>query len=171
MSAPDEARSSLAALAGLLAPGVPAVAAQVLRAYDHPEAYVREFADRLQDRGIEEPFAGLAWISLVDALAEYDLLAEFDWKEDAHEIRARLGSLASRPPVDPWVLIEDAEWGLLTADFLAACGRHYAEVGAALAVLDIESDCYPVVCLRAAQTDRLTALAAQAGCVAVPLGA
>lgn len=171
MSAPDEARSSLAALAALLAPGTPAVADQVLRAHDHPEAYVRDFADRLEERGIEQPFAGLAWIALVDALDEFGLLAEFDWKEDAQEIRARLDTLASRPSVDPWTLFDDAEWALPTADFLAVCGRHYGEVGAALAVLDIESDCYPVVCLGAAQTDRLTALAARAGHVALPLGA
>ncbi|MDP5315879.1 hypothetical protein P8A21_38375 [Streptomyces poriferorum] len=46
---------------------------------------------------------------------------------------------------------------------LRRCGRHYADVGAAPAVLDIESDCYPVVGLRAARVQELTVLAKRAG--------
>ncbi|WP_443065196.1 DUF6630 family protein [Streptomyces sp. NBC_01336] len=46
---------------------------------------------------------------------------------------------------------------------LRHCGRHYADVGAAPAVLDIESDCYPVVCLPAARVQELTVLAKRAG--------
>nr|WP_282688420.1 hypothetical protein [Streptomyces sp. CC216B] len=65
----------------------------------------------------------------------------------------------------------EADASTLPADeFLHACGRHYREIGAALAVLDIDSDCYPVVGLRAARTDELTALAARAGFSAYELG-
>ncbi|MFJ5868462.1 DUF6630 family protein [Streptomyces parvus] len=167
----DPIRASLAAIAALLAPAHPDVAEEVLRAHDSPHDYVSAFADRLNDRGIDEPVDGLAWIALVDALAAHGLLAEFDWKEDPQEIRAQLRKLESRPSVDPWVLFETDATTLPTDEFLSACGRHYREIGAALAVLDIDSDCYPVVGLRAARTDELTALAARAGFFAYALGA
>ncbi|WP_405617827.1 DUF6630 family protein [Streptomyces sp. NBC_01508] len=164
------ALTSLTGAAALLAPDLPAVAEQVRHAHEDPEGYVRTYADRLEDRGIGEPFPGLAWISLVDALDEHKLLAEFDWKEDADEIRCRLRGLASRPSVDPWVLFDEGETELPTHDFLEACGRHYREVGAALVVLDIESDCYPVACLRARRADELVSLAKDAGLAVWPLG-
>ncbi|MFF8965735.1 DUF6630 family protein [Streptomyces globisporus] len=168
----DQVRASLAEIAALLAPAHPGVAEEVLRAHDSPHAYVSAFADRLDDRGIDEPFEGLAWIALVDALAAHGLLAEFDWKEDPQEIRARLRKLESRPSVDPWDLFEAHATTILPSDgFLHACGRHYREIGAALAVLDIDSDCYPVVGLRAARADELTALAARAGFPVHHLGA
>ncbi|MFF6908934.1 DUF6630 family protein [Streptomyces sp. NPDC012389] len=169
--AADDARAALAAIASLLAPAHPDVAEEVLRAYDSPHDYVSAFGDRLDERGIDEPVDNLAWIALIDALYARGLLAEFDWKEDAQEIRSQLRSLESRPSVDPWVLLEDQELLLPTEAFLHACGRHYRETGAALAVLDIESDCYPVVGLRAARAEELTALAARAGFPVRHLGA
>ncbi|MFJ6615128.1 DUF6630 family protein [Streptomyces sp. NPDC091289] len=164
-------RTSLAEIASLLAPARPAVAEEVLRAHDSPHDYVSAFAGRLAGRGIEEPVDNLAWIALIDALDAHGLLAEFDWKEDAQEIRGRLRKLESRPSVDPWVLVDAEEMLLPTERFLHACGRRYREIGAALAVLDIESDCYPVVGLRAARADELTALAARAGFPVLHLGA
>ncbi|MFI5903265.1 DUF6630 family protein [Streptomyces cyaneofuscatus] len=169
--ATDDARAALAAIASLLAPAHPSVADEVLRAHDSPHAYVSAFGDRLDLRGIDEPVDNLAWIALIDGLAARGLLAEFDWKEDAQEIRSQLRSLDSRPSVDPWVLFEDEEMLLPAEAFLHACGRHYRETGAALAVLDIASDCYPVVGLRAARTEELTTLAARAGLPVHHLGA
>ncbi|MEV4876677.1 DUF6630 family protein [Streptomyces cyaneofuscatus] len=168
---PEDARAALAAIASLLAPAHPDVAEEVLRAHDSPHDYVDAFGDRLDRRGIDEPVDNLAWIALIDALDARGLLAEFDWKEDAQEIRSRLRSLESRPSVDPWVLFDDEETLLPTEAFLHACGRHYREIGAALAVLDIESDCYPVVGLRAARGKELTALAACPGFPVHHLGA
>ncbi|MCX4849903.1 DUF6630 family protein [Streptomyces sp. NBC_00893] len=170
MSSTETVRMSLEALASLLAPAHPDVAEQVLHAHDDPEGYVRKHADQLGERCIHEPVAELAWIALVDALFDHRLLAEFDWKEDPQEIRAQLRMLVSRPSVDPWVLFEADEMSLPAREFLTACGRHYRDVGAALAVLDIESDCYPVVCMRAAQVEELTKLAGRAGYTARGLG-
>ncbi|GAA1307451.1 hypothetical protein GCM10009647_027840 [Streptomyces sanglieri] len=99
------------------------------------------------------------------------MLAECDWKEQPTQIRARLEKLASRPSVDPWVLFGARDMRLRTAAFLEACGRHYRDVGATLAVLDTDSDCYPVVCLRAARAGELTALAGPAGIAVRILGA
>ncbi|MFI1019092.1 hypothetical protein [Streptomyces sp. NPDC020965] len=171
MPGTDTSRTSLAAIAALLAPDRPAVAEQVLHAHDDPTGYVRAYAARLADRGIDGPFPALAWIALVDALDEHRLLAEFDWKEDPEEIRSRLGALVSRPSVDPWVLVETEEMLLPTDEFLHACGRHYREIGAALVVLDIDSDCCPVVCLRGARVAELVSLATRAGFTAEVLGA
>ncbi|MFE2294081.1 hypothetical protein [Streptomyces sp. NPDC059452] len=168
---PDAIRAALAAIASLLAPAHPAVAEEVLQAHDSPHDYVSAFGDRLDQRGIDEPVDNLAWIALIDALDAHGLLAEFDWKEDAQEIRARLTELESRPSADPWVLFGAEETLLPTESFLHACGRHYREVGAALAVLGIESDCHPVVGLPAARTDELTSLAARAGFPLEHLGA
>ncbi|WP_405634063.1 hypothetical protein OG543_00475 [Streptomyces sp. NBC_01178] len=174
MSDPRDAgtvRTSLAEIASLLAPAHPGVADEVLRAHDDPNGYVSAFEDRLEERGIDEPVDNLPWIALIDALAARGLLAEFDWKEDAEEVRAQLGALESRPSPDPWTLSEPAGTSLPTYDFLHACGRRYREIGAALAVLDIDSDCYPVVGLRAARADELTALAGRAGFPVEHLGA
>ncbi|WP_405639861.1 hypothetical protein [Streptomyces uncialis] len=167
----DAERTSLAAVAALLAPALPAVAEQVLHAYDDPEGYVRRHAARLADRGIDAPFPALPWIALVDALEEHRLLAEFDWKEAPEEIRSGLRGLDSRPSIDPWVLFDAEEMLLPTARFLRACGRHYREIGAALVVLDIDSDCCPVVCLRGARAKELVSLATRAGFTAKVLGA
>ncbi|MEI5031924.1 hypothetical protein RB201_00585 [Streptomyces sp. S1A(2023)] len=167
----DAIRAALAAIASLLAPAHPAVAEEALRAHDSPHDYVSAFGDRLEGRGIDEPVENLAWIALIDALGAHGLLAEFDWKEGAQEIRAQLRKLESRPSVDPWVLFEAEETLLPTEKFLHACGRRYREIGAALAVLDIASDCYPVVGLRAARADELTGLAARAGFPVQHLGA
>ncbi|MFE9459589.1 hypothetical protein [Streptomyces californicus] len=176
MSDPHDAgiaRASLAEIAALLAPAHPEVADEVLRAHDDPEGYVSAFAGRLDDRGVDEPVDDLPWIALIDALTDRGLLAEFDWKEDAEEIRARLAALESRPSADPWALFAPAEAALPTYDFLHACGRRYREVGAALAVLDIDSDsdCYPVVGLPAARADELALLADRAGFPVEHLGA
>lgn len=168
--APGGVLDSLTAVAALLAPDHPAVAEQTRLAHEDPEGYVRTYAGRLGNRGIDEPFPGLAWIALVDALHEHKLLAEFDWKEDADEIRLRLKGLASSPSIDPWTLFEKKESRLPTHDFLQACGRHYREIGAALVVLDIESDCYPVAGLRARRLDELISLAKGTGFALRPLG-
>ncbi|WP_329594628.1 hypothetical protein OG195_38415 [Streptomyces sp. NBC_01362] len=171
MSGTDAVRTSLAAVASLLAPARPAVGERVLLAHDHPERYVNTYAAQLANRGIDGPVPNLARTALVDALGEHRLLAECDWKEQPAEIRARLEKLASRPSVDPWVLFGARDMRLRTAAFLEACGRHYRDVGATLAVLDTDSDCYPVVCLRAARAGELTALAGPAGIAVRILGA
>ncbi|MEV0573418.1 DUF6630 family protein [Streptomyces sp. NPDC050392] len=170
MSVADDTRTSLAAAAALLAPAHQAVGDRVLHAVDDPGAYVLAHAGALADRGIDAPVPDLAWIALIDALADHRLLAELDWKEDSAEIRSQLRGLDSRPSVDPWALFEEGDMRLPTHEFLETCGRHYREVGGALVVLDIESDCYPVVGLRAARVEELTALAARAGFTARPLG-
>ncbi|GLY39908.1 hypothetical protein Amsp01_059310 [Amycolatopsis sp. NBRC 101858] len=167
MTAP--ARDALVAVATLLAPDAPEVAARAAAALDDQDAYLREHADRLDDRGIDEPFPLLPWIALVDALTEHGLLAEVDWKEAPDEIAGQLRALRSAPRADElWTSLGESE--LPTYEFLETAGDRLRETGTALAVLDIESDCYPLVLLPAARAGDLVALAEAAGFTAAPLG-
>ncbi|WP_326834877.1 DUF6630 family protein [Amycolatopsis rhabdoformis] len=155
-------RDALAAVAALLAPNSAAVSARALAARDDPDAYLRDHADRLDDRGIDEPFEGLPWIALVDALDDHGLLAEVDWKEAADEIVGRLRKLSSAPRADE-LWDELAASDLPTFEFLEAAGERLLTLGTALGVLDIESDCYPLVLLPADRADDLMERATEAG--------
>jgi hypothetical protein len=160
---PTSASDALAAIATLLAPGAPDVAAQVAHAHTDPHGYLHTHAGRLDERGIDEPEPELAWIALVNALTDHGLLAEVDWKEAAEDIVARLRDLQSSPPPEAWAWTADIDTGLPTYDFLQLAGTELRHKGTALAVLDIESDCYPLVLLPAARSDELVSLATTAG--------
>ncbi|QKV73400.1 hypothetical protein [Amycolatopsis sp. Hca4] len=160
MTAP--ARAALVAVATLLAPGVPQVAEHAAAAFDDQDAFLRAHAARLDERGIDEPFPLLPWIALVDVLTDHGLLAEFDGKEDPGEIVGGLRALRSAPAGDdPWTSLATSE--LSTYDFLEHAGNRLHDNGTALVVLDIESDCYPLVLVPAERGDELVGLAAAAG--------
>ncbi|WNV86283.1 DUF6630 family protein [Umezawaea sp. Da 62-37] len=164
------ARDALAALAALLAPGLPDVADRVTSAHDDPGGYLRTHADRLDDRGVDEPIPNLAWIALVDALTDHGLLAEVDWKEEPEEVTARLRALRSTPDASAWTWLDGTDTEIPTYDFLELAGDGLHAAGTALAVLDIESDCYPLVLLPSTQGPDLVDLAAAAGFRADVLG-
>ncbi|WP_424186960.1 DUF6630 family protein [Actinokineospora sp. G85] len=155
-------RDALLAVAALLAPTKPDVAARAAAAVDDPAGFVAAHADSLDDRGIDAPFPGLPWIALVDALAEHGLLAEVDWKEDPTEVLGLLARLSSHPIPRDWA--EGVDMAVPTHEFLAAAGDQVREhTTKALAVLDIESDCHPLVFVPADRAADLTRLAAEAG--------
>lgn len=167
MTAP--ARDALVAVATLLAPEAPQVRTLPAAAIDDAGAYVAEHADRLDNRGIDEPFPLLPWIALIDALADHGLLAEVDWKEAADEIAGQLRALGSAPSADElWTSLAQSE--LPTHEFLETAGGRLLGTGTALAVLDIESDCYPLVLLPATRADDLVASAKAAGFTAEVFG-
>lgn len=155
-------RDALAGIARLLAPGEPEVAERVLRAYDAPEAYLSEHADRLEERGIDTPIDNLAWIALVDSLDDHHLLGEVDWKEAPEDIRYALDQLTSRPADEVWAW-HDPEEHFFTHDFLERAGEHTYAAGKALVLLDIESDCYPLAYLPVARVAVLIELGTDAG--------
>lgn len=168
---PSPPRAALLALATLLAPGIPDVPERVMNAHDDPDGYLRTHTDRLDDRGIDEPIPELAWIALVDALTDHDLLAEVDWKEAADEIVAQLRELRSSPAEpESWAWFAEVADDLPTYDFLERAGDALRANGTTLAVLDIESDCYPLVLLPNSQADDLRQLAATTGFTAGILG-
>ncbi|MFJ6671394.1 DUF6630 family protein [Actinosynnema sp. NPDC091369] len=165
-------RDALVGLAALLAPDAPDVAERVAAAHDDPDGYLRTHADRLDDRGIDEPIAELAWIALVDALTDHDLLAEVDWKEAADEIVAQLRALRSSPSgAAAWVWFDRADEDVPAYDFLERAGAELRATGTALVVLDIESDCYPLVLLPEDRVDALLDLSGATPFTASVLGA
>lgn len=169
---PPTARDALIAVAALLAPDEPDVADRVAHAHDDPNAYLQAHADRLDERGIDEPVPDLAWIALVDALTDHDLLAEVDWKESARDIVAQLRELRSSPSQpEVWAWVDHTDTDLPTYDFLELAGDKLRGAGTALAVLDIESDCYPLVLLPAVRASELVDLATTAGFTADVLAA
>jgi hypothetical protein len=95
-------RDALVAVAALPAPDVPEVAGRAAAAHDDPGAHPAAHTDQLDERGIDEPIPELAWIALVDALADHDLPAEVDWREAADETVGRLQALRSAPPGEAW---------------------------------------------------------------------
>ena len=165
-------RDALIGLAALLAPDAPDVADRVAGAHDDPDGYLRTHADRLDERGIDEPIPELAWIALVDALTDHDLLAEVDWKEAADEIVAQLRALRSGPSgADAWAWFGQADGDVPAYDFLDRAGAELWTTGTALVVLDIESDCYPLVLLPTDRVDALLDLAGATPFTASVLGA
>jgi hypothetical protein len=171
---PLSAREALIAIATLVAPDRPEVGAEVASAFDDPDGYVGAHAERLAERGIDDPdvVPGLPWIVLVNALTDHGLLAEVDWKESADEIVVELRELRSHPAEpDAWAWLEGAgDDDLATYDFLEVAARELRAAGTALVHLDIVSDCYPLVFVPADRSGELAGLAAAAGYEADLLG-
>jgi uncharacterized protein DUF6630 len=165
---PSTPRDALTAIAELLAPGEPAVAERAAHAHDDPDGYVRAHAAQLDLRGIDEPEPNLAWIALIDALDDHGLLAEVDWREADGDVVEQLRELRSSPAPEAWAWWPERN-ELATYEFLQLAGDRLRAGGTALAVLDIESDCYPLVLLPAARATELVALATAAGFVAEQL--
>ena len=77
-------------------------------------------------------------------------------------ITGRLRALRYAPAADElWPDLARSE--LPTHEFLEAAGSRLRGTGTALAVLDIESDCHPLVLLPATRAGELAGLAAAAG--------
>jgi hypothetical protein len=156
------ARDALVAIATLLAPDRPLVAAHATEAHDDPPAYVRHHAARLDERDITEPIPLLPWIAVVNALTDDDLLAEVDWKESPDEVVWGLRRLRSSPR-DAWDWFADTEFHVRTDEFLRITAEHLRDAGVALSWLDIDTDGYPLVMTPAPRTTELNNLAKLAG--------
>lgn len=161
---PSTVRDALIAIATLLASDDPDVADRVANAHDDSDAYVRAHAEQLYWRGIDEPIADLAWIALVDALTDHGLLAEVDWKESPEEIVAQLKAVRSSPArPEAWAWVNHTGTDRPTYDFLELAGNKLRAADTVLAMLDIDSDCYPLVLLPADRATELVELATAAG--------
>jgi hypothetical protein len=153
------ARDGLIAIAGLLAPDQPEVAHRATAAHDDPAGYVQRHAARLDNRGITEPVPILPWIALIDALRDYRLVAEIDWKEGPEEVVRALRGLRSSPR-DGWDWFGDDErFHVRTEVFLRMTAENLRPTGVSLSSLDIDSDCCPLVLPPAARTTELNNLA------------
>lgn len=160
-------RAALLTLSEKLSAGHEHVVGEVVQAWDHPELYVEQWGDRLENRGIYEPIPDLAWIALVDALDELGLVWEIDWKQEAETILFAVGSLLDRRD---W-LLPAADRGLEQAicfeshtyESLGELHEWLRPHGIVLGHLDINSDSYVLIVVKEEECKEIEQLAATSG--------
>lgn len=164
---PEQQRAALLELGRLLSLEDDSVVQEVAMAHDQPHDYVNKWEDRLTNRGIEQAIPALAWIALVDALAEQQLAVEIDWKQEPETVLAAVSDLLDRKG---WLLPPESR-GLeqavdpqgYTFDNLIALHHVLQTHGLSLGHLDIEGDCYVLIVCRSSETAELERLARAAG--------
>jgi len=160
-------RTALITLSEQLSADSENVASEVVQALDHPELYVEQWADRLANRGIEEPIPELAWIALVDALDEQGLVWEVDWKADAKDILFAVHSLLDRrgwhQPAADRQLEQAVRSGSHTYDHLCKLHESLRPHGIVLGNLDINSDSYVLIVVREEEVEEIQQLAKASG--------
>jgi predicted DNA-binding WGR domain protein len=165
-SAQDERIEALVALGELLAGSKAAGLGVELRlAVADPKAYLKKFARRLDERGIEEPDdvmgTSLAWIALTDGLAARKRVAEVDWREAGEDVLHNLKQIAGDVISARKLSWEGEIEELKTQEVLDDAAHRLRAEGVVLATIDIASDCYPLVLYRLADHERVQALAAR----------
>jgi hypothetical protein len=161
MARPDPKRlEALVAIGALVAPKAKRLAADLALAFHDAAAYIAAHAERMDDRGIDEPSADLPWIALVDALVDAEVLVEIDWKTDAEDVEWAIGKLAKQlrlPPADDPDDDDRSTWELLELAGIALRERDLQ-----LAHLDYGADAYALVVVPRARFAELARLAKQA---------
>ncbi|MBD2865118.1 DUF6630 family protein [Paenibacillus oceani] len=160
-------RTALITLSAQLSADSEIVVSEVVLALEHPELYVEQWADRLANRGIEEPIPELAWIALVEALDEQGLVWEIDWKADAEDILFAVHSLLDRrgwhlPSADRQ-LEQAVRSGGHTYDYLCKLHESLRSHGIVLGSLDINSDSYVLIVFREEEVEEVQQLAKASG--------
>jgi len=160
-------RAALLSLSEKLSLGSENVVGEVVQALDHPELYLEQWEERLDNRGIDEPILDLAWIALVDALDELGLAWEIDWKQDAETILFAVGSLLD---CRGWLLpatdrrLEQAiSQDSYTFDLLGELHKWLRPHGIVLGHLDINSDSYVLIVVKEDECEEIERLAATSG--------
>jgi len=158
-------------LAKELAPGDPSLVEQLRLAVEQPSEYFTRFRKRLAQHGIKEwvPESGamrkLAWIALVEGLAERDLLLNLYWSEHAGTVVEELNQFLGDNAVDweaVWPEGED-EYTLHCEEVLELAGKYLRKNGLALVVIDTDSDYYPVLAVPLKRLKRIQRLARESG--------
>ncbi|MFE1625302.1 DUF6630 family protein [Brevibacillus reuszeri] len=160
-------RAALLALSEKLSLGSENVVGEVVLALDHPELYVEQWEERLDNRGIEAPIPDLAWIALVDALDQLGLVWEIDWKQDAQTILFAVGSLLDRRgwllPAADRRLEQAISHDNYTFDLLGELHKWLRPHGIVMGHLDINSDSYVLIIVREDECGEIERLAATSG--------
>lgn len=131
-----------------------------------PEAYQAQFADELEERGIEEalPAQELRDIALIDALLSEDLAWESAWEESAGDIAAGLNEILKQQnrshALKPEALVSRRDAGPEQLDTV----QDVLELlGLALVLFTLDSDSYPLGVVADAQAEEARRLAAELG--------
>ena len=160
-------RAALLTLSEKLSLGSESVVGEVVQGLDHPESYVEQWEERLDNRGIEEPIPDLAWIALVDALDELGLVWEIDWKQDAETILFAVGSLLDRRgwllPAADRRLDQVISQSSYTYDLLGELHKWLRPHGIILGHLDINSDSYVLIVIKEDECGEIERLTATSG--------
>lgn len=149
-----------------LAFGVEGITENVKLAAESPQQYVEKFANELEERGISEPFEGLPWIALVDALLDNQLASEIDWAEEIDDVMYVIDQLLQRkqlPSIDWTPLQEEYDDESETDEFLEAITVALKKQSLALAYLDIDSDSFVLIIVKDHEIIELKHLAEEAG--------
>jgi hypothetical protein len=141
------------------------LADEVELAVDDPPAYVKKFAKRMNDIGVDEPQPDLAWLALIAGLSEREVLREFDWKQECEDCAVSLGKLAGAPgkKLIAKVAADDDFAERYTHEALELIGKTVLPTGRALVCLDKRSDSYPMMFVAQAELAALQALARRGG--------
>ncbi|GED72247.1 hypothetical protein BRE01_59490 [Brevibacillus reuszeri] len=166
MSAIDK-RAALLTLSTKLSAGSENVVMEVMQALDHPEMYVEQWGDRLDNRGIHEPIPELAWFALVDALDDLGLVFEINWKLDAENILFAVHSLLDRRgwllPAEDRRLEQAISLEGHTYQHLRELHQWLRPHGIVLGNLDINSDCYVLILVKEDDREEIEQLATNSG--------
>jgi len=134
---------------------------------DDPDAYLAQYEDEWQERGIDEAHPDLPWIALADGLRARGWTREIDWKTAIEDILWTLDELAPPQPPNPdrWegLTDEEAEDDRVPEETLPLAGRRLLAEGLALATNDIDSDGYLLIVLPADRLEEAQRLAKRAG--------
>lgn len=131
-----------------------------------PAAYQEQFADELEERGIEAalPEQELRDLALIDALLSEDLLWESDWKDTAGEIAEGLNEVLTRQNqqarLRPAALLSRREPGPEQLDTVQDA---LEALGLALVLFTLDSDSYPLSVVADAQAQEVRQLAKELG--------
>lgn len=159
-------RTALLALAALLAPRSPTVAARVALACDDAAAYAKKYAASLRARSANAGHEGLPWLALVDALEAERRLASIDWKTSFEDLTWALDRLRSLPKkARRWAWAKEHADELedrTTLELLEIVGARLQRERLALLQLDTGADEHELVVVPRRSVARLRALGAKA---------
>lgn len=142
------------------------VSSLVRKAVEDPAAYVTEHKHSLRLRGINAPVPRLPWLALLDVLIESSFAVELDWREAPSAALEQISALRIVPTGErvrdiPGPDFElGASWSL--TDAIRAAATTLADVGIDLLVVDLQTDSFPVLCVRPSTTDELLILTERA---------
>lgn len=159
--------NALQQLSQLLSPEDASLTKEVLQSAIMPNDYIKQFADKLLQRGIVKPINSLPWIALVDGLQRRKRLIELDWKEypdrfitvvsellpeveAGQKAREALHSLKAQDDEQPYEILHRIDKVLHAYNF-------------SLMIIDINADCYPLCIIPQKDYDSAEKLAQKAG--------
>lgn len=166
--APEQAAASevpyVLAIADCISHNHPTVHANLERCRSDRTAYAAQFAERFAERGIDAASCDgdtLCWIAMVDELEAAHALIGVDSSSELEDFLWAVSQLNGGQKLDfsGLDLSEDED----VFQWCAACNELLRQQGMLLCGVDIDSDDLQLILVTAAEYDKISALAEQAG--------